>query len=261
MNKFNLNLGEGATNRLAFTLAEVLITLAIIGVVAALTIPSVITNYQNTQTATTLKKAYSTIANTTNLAIKDHGPISGWVDDIGAYGFQSSKIYAEKYVIPYLRISKNCANSNEPSCTHKIKFYNTSGELSSLETTNYANFYLADGTFVAIGTNNAGTGANQFLNAQVFIDVNGLKQPNTLGKDVFIYIHYLISYGKDIGGKLHPHCIHDENLKCVLSESINNCKKGGNNVSCAHLIMQNGWKIPSKEEYVRMGGDADKYPW
>jgi prepilin-type N-terminal cleavage/methylation domain-containing protein len=41
----------------AFTLAEVLITLAIIGVVAALTIPTVVRNYQKTQTVTQLKKS------------------------------------------------------------------------------------------------------------------------------------------------------------------------------------------------------------
>lgn len=40
----------------AFTLAEVLITLGIIGVVAALTLPSVITNYQKKQTVEQLKK-------------------------------------------------------------------------------------------------------------------------------------------------------------------------------------------------------------
>ena len=41
----------------AFTLAEVLITLGIIGVVAALTIPSIVADYRNKQTATQLKYA------------------------------------------------------------------------------------------------------------------------------------------------------------------------------------------------------------
>lgn len=46
----------------AFTLSETLITLGIIGVVAALTMPAVITNYQKKQTSAQLKKAYSTFA-------------------------------------------------------------------------------------------------------------------------------------------------------------------------------------------------------
>jgi prepilin-type N-terminal cleavage/methylation domain-containing protein len=43
-----------------FTLAEVLITLGIVGVVATITLPSVIKNYQKRQTVTQLKKAYTT---------------------------------------------------------------------------------------------------------------------------------------------------------------------------------------------------------
>jgi prepilin-type N-terminal cleavage/methylation domain-containing protein len=60
-----------------FTLSEVLITLAVIGTVAALTIPAVVSNYQKHQTVTRLKKTYSALANTTNLAIADHGPVEG----------------------------------------------------------------------------------------------------------------------------------------------------------------------------------------
>lgn len=43
----------------AFTMAEVLITLGIIGIVAAMTLPSLIGNYQKKQTAIQLKKFYS----------------------------------------------------------------------------------------------------------------------------------------------------------------------------------------------------------
>lgn len=45
----------------AFTLSEVLITLGIIGVVAALTIPSVVNNYKKQQFRTGLKKEYSVL--------------------------------------------------------------------------------------------------------------------------------------------------------------------------------------------------------
>lgn len=70
----------------AFTLAEVLITLAIIGVVAALTIPTVVQNYQKTQTATRLKKAYATINQAIQMANVDNGPISTWNLNIACGG-------------------------------------------------------------------------------------------------------------------------------------------------------------------------------
>ena len=49
-------------NRRAFTLAEVLITLGVIGVVAAMTMPAVIKNYKKHVTETKLKSAYSQIS-------------------------------------------------------------------------------------------------------------------------------------------------------------------------------------------------------
>ena len=48
--------------KIAFTLAEFLIILGIIGVVAALTLPSVIERHQKLETVTKLKKAYSTLS-------------------------------------------------------------------------------------------------------------------------------------------------------------------------------------------------------
>ncbi len=62
----------------AFTLAEVLITLAIIGVVAAMTIPTLISNYKEKVTVTKVKNFYSRFSNAYQLAIAEHGPISTW---------------------------------------------------------------------------------------------------------------------------------------------------------------------------------------
>ena len=62
----------------AFTLAEVLITLAIIGVVAAMTIPTLISNYKEKVTVTKIKNFYSYFSNAYQLAKVDHGPISQW---------------------------------------------------------------------------------------------------------------------------------------------------------------------------------------
>ncbi len=62
----------------AFTLAEVLITLGIIGVVVAMTLPSVVGRYKEKETASKLKKVYSTISQAMNLAINEYGTIDKW---------------------------------------------------------------------------------------------------------------------------------------------------------------------------------------
>ena len=85
-------LAEGATHvahcdksrRVAFTLAEVLITLGIIGVVAALTLPSIINKVQNIVLKNQFKKAYSNLQNAINLVQKDE-PIACWYWDHNPY--------------------------------------------------------------------------------------------------------------------------------------------------------------------------------
>ncbi len=62
----------------AFTLAEVLITLAIIGIVAALTIPSLVQSYKERVTITKVKKAYTTLTNALQLAIIENGTVNNW---------------------------------------------------------------------------------------------------------------------------------------------------------------------------------------
>ena len=59
----------------AFTLAEVLITLGIIGVVASLTMPSLNQKLQDQRNMSALKKGYSVLQQATNLAISEYeGP-------------------------------------------------------------------------------------------------------------------------------------------------------------------------------------------
>ena len=79
--------------KLAFTLAEVLITLGIIGIVAAITIPSLITRYQKRETATRLKATYSIIANALKLAEEENGDL----DFTGSTALENF----DKYLLPY----------------------------------------------------------------------------------------------------------------------------------------------------------------
>ncbi|MDR1327359.1 MAG: type II secretion system GspH family protein [Heliobacteriaceae bacterium] len=61
-----------------FTLAEVLITLGIIGVVAALTLPSLIANYKEKATVVKVKKAYSVLSKAYQFASNEYGEPANW---------------------------------------------------------------------------------------------------------------------------------------------------------------------------------------
>ena len=86
MTKYRCTLLEDTTHietqptqiRFGFSLAEVLITLGIIGVVASLTLPSVINKYQEKVTVTKVKKAYSTMNNALFSAISENGEVDTW---------------------------------------------------------------------------------------------------------------------------------------------------------------------------------------
>lgn len=114
----------------AFTLAEVLITLAIIGVVAAIAIPSVISNTQQQEFKTGLKKAVSVLnsAITMNIAIEGETPY----DNANLYGYLQRHMSVMsrgkgvdgklEWVSTYLR-----PNGTKTSLGHNFAFYTTDG--------------------------------------------------------------------------------------------------------------------------------------
>ena len=68
-----------------FTLAEVLITLGIIGIVAALTIPTLISKYQERVTITRLKESYSMLAQAYQFGVNGNGSPASWEFGTGRY--------------------------------------------------------------------------------------------------------------------------------------------------------------------------------
>ena len=125
-NRAAFTLAEGATHvvhfndirRVAFTLAEVLITLGIIGVVAAMTMPSLINNYQKKQTVTQLKKVYSELAQAAEMAKLEYGDPSLW-----DYSISGSDFF-KKYLLSYMEISNTTVGTARQ---HGVKYYGVSG--------------------------------------------------------------------------------------------------------------------------------------
>lgn len=62
----------------AFTLAEVLITLGITGIVASLTLPLLISSHNKSVTETRLSKEYNVFSNAIKLSEIDNGVMSDW---------------------------------------------------------------------------------------------------------------------------------------------------------------------------------------
>lgn len=178
----------------AFTLAEVLITLGIIGVVAAMTLPTLIQKQQEKTTVVRLQKVYSILQQAHTLAVSKDGEPDGWGTSIsginpdGSYeptgAINISNVYSK-----YLKLAKNCGK--KPGCFALESIGNR---------TNLAKVVLVDGTSVAFGGVNENC---KLINGQsrelsnicgwVIVDINGTKKPNVYGVDIFEF--YLTKYG------------------------------------------------------------------
>jgi prepilin-type N-terminal cleavage/methylation domain-containing protein len=217
-------------NKNGFTLAEVLITLAIIGVVAALTIPSVVKNYQKTQTTAKLRKAWSAINQAYNMSQAQNGMYQTWdnAEDIG------SEEYFNRYWKPYLKVSKICTTYSD--CGYKESTpwdYSGGGDYPLVLTSSSARmtFLTPDGILFLILATSGGTVDNNIIT-----DLNGSKEPNVLGKDVF----HFIRTNKGILPQCHNSTIANINI---------NSSKNGTGTCCAAKIARDGWEI------------KDDYPW
>lgn len=85
----------------AFTLAEVLITLGIIGIVAAMTLPVVTGEYRKKIAESRLKKFYSDFNQAMRRSELDNGEFQYW-DEMDS-SMDSSEQWYMKYINPYLK--------------------------------------------------------------------------------------------------------------------------------------------------------------
>lgn len=87
----------------AFTLAEVLITLGIIGVVAAMTLPALVQKKTNSEVEAKLKKIYSAMNQAILLSEIDNGPKEYWSHSCGEDTDIDCETYYNKYFLKYLK--------------------------------------------------------------------------------------------------------------------------------------------------------------
>ena len=237
------------TQHPAFTLAEVLITLGIIGIVAAMTLPSLVGKYQKKVTVERLKKVYTVLSQAVLMSVKDHEAIEYWNFEL------SSQEFMDTYLKPY--------------------FQNIASEITSSDTAkNSKKYALADGTtfsgWMFKNPNPANHDITTFYRLEV--DINGEQKPNLAGRDIFYYYIFPIKSNFFNGGQgniaykvpgpgLYPdgYGYDRERLK---TDGWRGCDKrpgdetpdgGVNNEQagafCTALIMLDGWEI------------ADYYRW
>ena len=235
----------------AFTLAEVLITLVIIGVIAALTIPNLMQNYKKHQVEVQLKEAYTILSNALTMARAD-GAADSYADMINAAENASENKYdffAEKYLIPYLKVSKTCkVGVSVENCGlfKQNSLLLRNGERLNWQVYNTqekSRIGLQNGMFIGVGVSRGGLAAHGIT---FLVDINGKKGPERMGYDLFLFNidaspctntnfnNYYCNRPDLIIGGGYGTSLYNYYTPTCNSEGYD----------CAVVIQRNSWKIP-----------------
>lgn len=205
-----------------FTLAETLITLGIIGVVAAIIMPMMAAQHRERQFTTMLRKFNS---QTTQSFVKnnaENGEPFVWAlgeanNANGAIELMRLLITSHYKTIENCNADGGCWNDGEILYLDK-----TSSGLNLGTDTSYATVRIIDGTLIATrildGRCNLSYGTSKGLNrvcAEILVDLNGKKAPNQLGYDTFKF--YVTAFGffpagerSDTTTSFESHCLNNQ---------------------------------------------------
>ena len=218
----------------AFTMAEVLITLGIIGIVACMTMPGVIKNYQKKVTVECLKQTYSMLQQAVMLSEVKNGDIEDWITPsyTGAGDTTATETFVKMYYEPYLQTihSEKMPTSDSP---YDYYYYTNDGQKVESDGHTHYSIALINGVYLHF---NANYGANKYI--QLRVDINGRQKPNTIGIDIF----YMYAYPE-------VKLVDESAVRPILLERCKTPRSVDQQASCGALIMYDGWEI------------RDDYPW
>ena len=235
-------------NKAAFTLAEVLITLGVIGVVSALTLPTLINNYQKKQAATRLKAAYSQLTQAIRMSTAENEEVSGWDCD--------SPNWFDRYLLNYMVGIKH--QWKDLSAPDSIPYKQISGNretgLAMLRpgfggTEVYT---LLNGVDIFFYSNRKGHSKGH--KTGLIIDTNGTStKPNQFGKDAFFFQLWEDGSLLPAGTRSTVECTIPANPDREFYKAVGclnyGCNKKARGMWCGALIMKDNWQILSD------------YPW
>ena len=217
---------EGREGIKAFTLAEVLITLGVIGVVAAMTLPSVIKHYQQQATVSKIKKFYTTINQAIRQSEAENGSCSTWTR-VSYSSNDSQKIFYDTYLSKYIKSTEISLETIPFSKNNTIRTYIIK---------------LPDGSGFGISDNDVHT--SRLFYVYFYPNISKL-QSTDFTKDRFYFELY------NTNCTVKPYTLQwDGTSEQLKNNGSYGCNKTSSIASyCTKLIENNGWQMPKD------------YPW
>lgn len=236
-----------------FTLAEILIAVVIIGVLAVMTVPSIIDNWHKTFYLSAFKKKYQDFTQIVIISTTENGKTSLWDYSLDIDEFVST------YFADYLDLEEcdDCWASLPKGLFFEAPAYAATAyndgtnilggttttddplveELSQSSSPSIS-FSVKDGSVIGFSYHTVYTCAGTTgcsLPVYIYIDTNGAKKPNTYGFDRFIMYVYkdkLFVFGEG------------QEESVLTSNSTYGCSSSGNKMYCGAYILKNNWTYP-----------------
>lgn len=208
-----------AKAKFGFTLAEVLITLGIIGVVSAITIPTLMSKYREKQTVARLTETYSILSQAIRSVQDDEGTPDEWNLSGNYYQKDDSEVIAQK-LLPAMKVALDCGTAPNDSCFYSgaYKYLNGNG----------AGRYGGDKIYKIVLMNGTSMAIAHWSDSEridFYVDTNGNRPPNVIGRDMFC-----ISWFKNKG--LYP-------LGAPSTGYENQCTKTSSGWGCPYWVLHN----------------------
>ena len=169
----------------AFTLAEILITLGIIGVISALTIPNLMYKHQEKVLVKRLTQTYAIFGEAYKNAVYKEGPANTW--DIGTQDSAAGALKLYNIFKPHLQLVDDCGLST--GCFYKGQYKSLSGnsyfQVYPYKHSLYARGQLKNGVSFFFWSNGSGCPDNNC--GTLGVDLNGVDPPNQSGIDFFYF--------------------------------------------------------------------------
>ena len=160
----------------AFTLAEVLVTLGIIGVVSAMTVPSLMQNYQRQSYVAQLHKFYNELSQASVRYMTDKNALS--LKEAGL----TSTAALDDFFKTNFKIINDCGNTSTPCFAPNSEYRKINGNSCGT----YKSRYITLVSGVSLGyTYDSGEKI-----VSIDVDINGQKGPNIAGRDAFVITLY-----------------------------------------------------------------------
>ena len=184
-----------AAKRVAFTLAEVLITLGIIGVVAAITLPVFIQKYQEKITVNKVIEVYSLLSNAYTSLLDEYGAPDTWEDKthLGIANMFAKKLDLGRICQPQSSAGCYTSSIEYKTLTGYVKDNATylvggQGQLKDMFVTFYMASYACRGWAQYSWSSVTESSPYWHMCGTIDVDINGSKMPNKWGVDLFSFI-------------------------------------------------------------------------